>query len=77
MPREVLMDRVTTTRAAQMLGRSRASLIRYSKAGFLAPDVHYFRGPFLNSPITWDVERCERRLAELSRMQAPGSRARA
>ena len=30
----------------------------------------FFRGPYQNSPYTWDVERCQQRFGELARMPA-------
>lgn len=60
-----------TPRAVEVLGRSKLTLLRYARDGHLTPGVHFFRGPYQNSPITWDVERCQQRFAELARMPAP------
>ena len=57
-----------TPRAVEVLGRSKLTLLRYARDGHLTPGVHFFRGPYQNSPITWDVERCQQRFAELARM---------
>lgn len=59
-----------TPRAVEMLGRSKLTLLRYAERGHLTAGVHFFRGPYANSPITWDVERCQQRFAELARMPA-------
>ena len=60
-----------TPAAAQALGRSKSQLMRLIDAGCLTPGVHFFRGPFRNSPITWDVGACQQRFAELARMPIP------
>ena len=57
-----------TPRAVEVLGRSKLTLLRYARDGHLTPGVHFFRGPYQNSPITLDVERCQQRFAELARM---------
>ena len=60
-----------TPDAVQALGRSKSQLLRLVDAGVLTPGVHFFRGPFRNSPITWDVAACQQRFAELARMPVP------
>lgn len=60
-----------TPDAVQALGRSKSQLLRLVDAGVLTPGVHFFRGPFRNSPITWDVGACQQRFAELARMPVP------
>ena len=64
MPEGVLK----TPGAVQALGRSKSQLLRLIDSGHLTPGVHFFRGPFRNSPITWDVTACQKRFAELARM---------
>lgn len=51
---------VVTPDAAKALGCSPCTLKRHRdvNGGFLEEDVHYHNGPFLNSPIRWDVEAC-------------------
>jgi len=67
-----ITDRVLKTPdAVQALGRSKSQLLRLIDAGVLTPGVHFFRGPFRNSPITWDVTACQQRFAELARMPVP------
>ena len=60
-----------TPDAVRALGRSKSQLLRLIDSGHLTPGVHYFRGPFRNSPITWDVAACQQRFAELARMPIP------
>ena len=60
-----------TPDAVQALGRSKSQLLRLIDAGVLTPGVHFFRGPFRNRPITWDVVACQQRFAELARMPIP------
>ena len=60
-----------TPEAVQALGRSKSQLLRLIDAGHLTPGVHFFRGPFRNSPITWDVAACQQRFGELARMPVP------
>ena len=60
-----------TPDAVQALGRSKSQLLRLVDSGYLTPGVHFFRGPFRNSPITWDVTACQQRFAELARMPVP------
>ena len=67
-----VMRYLPTPRAVEILGRSMQSLIRYARAGFLTPGVHFFKGPHQNSPITWDVERCQERFGELAMMPSRG-----
>ena len=67
MPEGVLK----TPSAVQALGRSKSQLLRLIDSGHLTPGVHFFRGPFRNSPITWDVTACQQRFAELARMPVP------
>ena len=57
-----------TPEAVQMLGRSKTQLLRLVDVGVLTPGIHFFRGPFRNSPITWDVAKCQERFAELARI---------
>ena len=57
-----------TPDAVQALGRSKSQLLRLIDAGVLTPGVHFFRGPFRNSPITWDIGACQQRFADLARM---------
>ena len=63
-----------TSQAVAELGRSKATLLRYADEGILIPGVHFFRGAYRNSPITWDTESCHRRFAELARMPVVKSR---
>ena len=60
-----------TPDAVRALGRSKSQLLRMVDSGVLTPGVHFFRGPFRNSPITWDVSLCQQRFAELARMPVP------
>ena len=60
-----------TPDAVRALGRSKSQLLRLIDSGHLTPGVHFFRGPFRNSPITWDVNACQQRFAELARMPVP------
>ena len=60
-----------TPDAVRALGRSKSQLLRLIDAGVLTPGVHFFRGPFRNSPITWDTAACQQRFAELARMPIP------
>ena len=60
-----------TPDAVQALGRSKSQLLRLVDAGVLTPGVHYFRGPFRNSPITWNIAACQERFGELARMPVP------
>ena len=60
-----------TPAAAQALGRLKSQLMRLIDSGCLTPGVHFFRGPFRNSPITWDIGACQQRFAELARMPVP------
>ena len=53
------------------LGRSKSQLLRMVDSGVLTPGVHFFRGPFRNSPVTWDTAACQQRFAELARMPVP------
>jgi hypothetical protein len=59
-----------TPKAVQLLGRSRQSLMRLVDQGHLSAGKHYVRGPHKNSTITWDVDACTQRFAELARMPA-------
>ena len=65
-----------TPDAVQALGRSKSQLLRLIDAGHLTPGVHYFRGPFKNSPITWDIAACQKRFGELARMSVPSTDAK-
>ena len=65
------MGVLKTPDALQALGRSKSQLLRLIDAGVLTPGVHFFLGPFRNSPITWDVTTCQQRFAELARMPVP------
>ena len=67
MPEGVLK----TPDAVRALGRSKSQLLRLVDSGYLTPGVHFFRGPFRNSPITWDTRKCQERFAELARMPVP------
>ena len=60
-----------TPDAVRALGRSKSQLLRLIDSGHLSPGVHFFRGPFRNSPITWDTGACQQRFAELARMPVP------
>ena len=60
-----------TPDAVQALGRSKSQLLRLIDAGVLTPGVHFFRGPFRNSPITWDIGACQQRFADLARVPFP------
>ena len=60
-----------TPDAVQALGRSKSQLLRLIDSGHLMPGVHFFRGPFRNSPITWDISKCQQRFGELARMPVP------
>lgn len=60
-----------TPDAMRALGRSKSQLLRLIDSGHLTPGVHFFRGPFRNSPITWDVAACQQRFAELARIPVP------
>jgi|TARA_Y100000289_G_scaffold4425_1_gene4062 hypothetical protein len=55
---------VSTTEAAELLGRSPQSLKRYRdiNGGFLDLGTHYNIGPYNNTPITWDVEAVRKEL---------------
>ena len=64
-----------TPDAVQALGRSKSQLLRLVDAGVLTPGVHYFRGPFRNSPITWNIAACQERFGELARMPVPSQSA--
>ena len=66
---------IKTPAAVQALGRSKSQLLRLVDAGVLTPGVHYFRGPFRNSPITWNIAACQERFGELARMPVPGTNA--
>lgn len=63
---------VKTPEACQCLGRSKSSLLRYIDVGVLTPGKHFFRGPFRNSPITWDITACQERFGEIAAMHAIG-----
>ena len=69
-----------TTEAARALGVSPRTLKRYGNptTGFLEPGVHWFSGPYANSPAIWDVPTCRmvlhrRGLAALAEVR-PGDR---
>ena len=54
---------VTTPEAERILGIKRDRLKRSfsyptSDDGFLREGIHWKRGPFPNSPITWNVPKC-------------------
>ena len=58
---------VTTPEAEQLLGIKRDRLKRSfsyptSEEGFLKEGIHWKRGPFDNSPITWNVPQCVKAL---------------
>ena len=58
-----------TELAARILGVSTKTLRRYRdlEGGFLVQDKHWFSGAFDNSPIRWDIEKCEEALAKRRR----------
>ena len=60
-----------TPDAVRALGRSKSQLLRFIDSGVLTPGGHFFRGPFRNSPITWDTAACQQRFADLARMPVP------
>lgn len=60
-----------TPLATEALGRSKKSLMRMVDVGCLEAGVHFFRGPFPNSPITWDVDACKEKFAALAKLPAP------
>ena len=55
--------------AAGVLGVSSKTLRRYRdiEDGFLIQDKDWFYGAFDNSPIRWDIEKCEEALAKRRR----------
>ena len=63
--------KLKTPEAVRILGRTKSQLLRLVEAGHLQPGIHYFRGAFRNSPITWDVEACQQRFAELAHLPVP------
>ena len=58
-----------TADASRSLGVSTKTLRRYRdlEGGFLVQDKHWFSGAFDNSPIRWDIEKCEEALAKRRR----------
>ena len=62
---------VPTPKATELLGRSKSQLLRLIKAGHLVAGKHYVRGPFTNSPITWNVDEITNKFADLARTTNP------
>ena len=58
-----------TANTAAILGVSTKTLRRYRdlEGGFLVQDKEWFSGAFDNSPIRWDIEKCEEALAKRRR----------
>ena len=58
-----------TADASRSLGVSTKTLRRYRdlEGGFLVQDKEWFSGAFDNSPIRWDIEKCEEALAKRRR----------
>ena len=58
-----------TADASRYLGVSTKTLRRYRdlEGGFLVQDKEWFSGAFDNSPIRWDIEKCEEALAKRRR----------
>ena len=58
-----------TADASRYLGVSTKTLSRYRdlEGGFLVHDKEWFSGAFDNSPIRWDIEKCEEALAKRRR----------
>ena len=62
---------VPTPKAVELLGRSKSQLLRLIRAGHLVAGKHYVRGPFTNSPITWNCEEITNKFADLARTTNP------
>ena len=66
-----LITWVPTPKAVEQLGRSKSQLLRLIKSGHLVAGKHYVRGPFTNSPITWNVEEITIEFTRLARTPNP------
>ena len=68
-------DWVKTPVAAQKTGRSRSQLLRLIRDGFLIRGKHWQKGPYDNSPITWDCTALDDFFSSQAPMPAPMSTA--
>ena len=66
-----LISWVPTPKAVELLGRSKSQLLRLIRSGHLTAGKHYVRGPYTNSPITWNVEEITKLFADLARTTNP------
>jgi len=62
---------VKTPVAAQITGRSRSQLMRLKEAGWLVHGTHFLKGPYENSPLTWNCSAIQETLARLAPTPAP------
>ena len=62
---------ITTPVAVQRTGRSRSQLMRLVKAGYLTQGKHFLKGPYQNSPITWNVDAIHETMSGQAPMPAP------
>tara|TARA_B100001939_G_scaffold269039_1_gene236660 strand:- start:2166 stop:2396 length:231 start_codon:yes stop_codon:yes gene_type:complete len=62
---------VKTPEAVRHLGRSKDALMRLVRIGHLEPGVHFSRGAYRNSAITWNLAACEATLGKLAMQPVP------
>ena len=66
---------IKTPIAVQETGRSRSQLLRLIKDGYFIQGKHFMKGPYRNSPITWNVEAIHETMSQQAPMPALTSKA--
>ena len=66
-------DWVKTPEAVQKTGRSRSQLLRLIRDGYLTRGTHWLKGPYANSPITWDCTALDEFFSSQAPMPNPGN----
>lgn len=64
---------VKTPDVVQTTGRSRSQLMRLIRDGYLIRGKHWQKGPYANSPITWDCTALDEFFSSQAPMPNPGT----